>query len=73
VYVLIADRIERQVLADRQVTATFIAAGARDLELPEVADALDDFDNWLAEPMTPRPVDPERKVLLEALGVRGVR
>lgn len=66
------DRIERQVLADRQVTAVLIAAGA-DIPLPNFYEQRAIFDASLVE--EPKPQEPlseadaEQLELREALGV----
>jgi hypothetical protein len=66
-YVLLADQVETRVLADRQIAAVLIAAGARDVEIPDPDDARDRLDALLvAEPKRP---DPEQLELARALGV----
>lgn len=64
---LLLEQLERQVLADRQVAAAFLAAGAQKVTLPTVEDARSEFYRRLVE--VEKPLDPERRVLLEALGV----
>jgi hypothetical protein len=61
--VLLLERLERQILVDRQVALT---GGAK--KIPDVFEAVEDFDRrLLAEP---KQITPERRVLLDALGVR---
>lgn len=64
-YALLVERIERQVSTDRMVAAVFIAAGAKDVKLPDVGDARRALDAAL---LAPAPSQ-ERRALLEALGV----
>jgi hypothetical protein len=60
------ERLERDVLVERQILAGFAAAGARDVEIPTVASARAVFDSELnAEPA---PV-PSNVLLLRKLGV----
>ena len=69
-YVLLVDQLERQVLADRQVAATLLAAGASGVELPDVADKRRLFDAALVEEPRPvTPIDDEQWELRRALGV----
>lgn len=70
VYVLQVERLEREVLAERQVTATLVAAGAKVPEPPTVAQAVERFDaDLLAEPVRLKTVDAEQLQLRRALGV----
>jgi hypothetical protein len=70
VYVLQLERIERRVLAERQVVMQAMTVGA-DVELPSLQDAWDDFDERLREPGRPAvAVDPVREDILRALGMR---
>ena len=67
VHVLALERIERSVLADRQVVMTALAGGAKDLALPSVQDAWDEYEAALvADPVT---VVSEQSELLQALGL----
>jgi hypothetical protein len=67
VYALHLERIESQVNAERQVVATFMAAGAKGLTLPTFDAARADFDAALTA--EPKVIDRDRQELLEALGV----
>jgi len=66
-YVLLADRLRAQVLADRQIAGALLAAGAQDVELPDPDEVAERFDAMLAE--EPRRIDPEQAELARALGV----
>jgi len=55
------------VRSERQVAAVLIAAGAKDIELPDPAAARQKLDAELNE--IRQPISPSRRVLLEALGV----
>lgn len=61
------DRIERQVLAERQVAAIALSVGAQGVEMPTVDEAIAEFD--LALVAEPRVIDRDRRLLLTALGV----
>lgn len=61
------DRIERLVLAERQVAATLLAAGAKNVTMPVLQDALDEFDAQLVAP--PVVVDRHKLRLMRVLGV----
>jgi hypothetical protein len=67
VYVLQLDRIERLVMAERQVAVVALTAGAKDVEMPSLEDALADFERSLCAP--PRVVDLDRARTLRVLGV----
>lgn len=67
VYTLLLERLDAQTLADRQVVATLLAAGAADLEIPDVDDARARFDEALVA--EPPQVDRDRMELTQALGV----
>lgn len=67
VYVLHLDRIERHVLAERQVAIVALAGGAKDVEMPTLDGAIDLYEQALIEP--PRLVDRDHAELLAALGV----
>jgi hypothetical protein len=64
---LLAERVERQVLCDRQVVAILAAGSGKRLDLPEVDDALERLDAALVA--EPQRVEPEQDELLRALGV----
>lgn len=62
--------LERQTLADRQVAAVLLAAGAKDITLPSVHEQRRIFDEALAaEPKAVTVVDSEQMELRRALGV----
>jgi len=66
VYVLLVERLERQVLSERQVAAVLAAGGAADVEMPSMDDARATFDAALvAEPVPESP----RAAMLRELGV----
>jgi len=50
-YVLLLERLERQVLSERQVAAALAAGGAEDVEMPDLDTSRAEFDAALvAEP-----------------------
>jgi hypothetical protein len=55
--------LERRTLADRQIIATYLAAGAENLELPDVDAAVAEFDRVLAA--EPLPESPKLTLLRE--------
>jgi hypothetical protein len=68
-YVLLLEALERQVLADRQVAAVFIAARAEGVDLPSFAEQRARFDAALvAEPVAVQ-VETEQQELRRMLGV----
>lgn len=65
-YVLLVERVERQVLSERQVAATLVAAGMEGIETPQMDEARVAFDAALvADPVPESP----RAALLRELGV----
>lgn len=66
VYVLLVDRIERHVAAERQVAAAYHSS-----ELPSFAEARAQFDESLVA--EPKQVDPDRLALMTALGLGGTQ
>ena len=65
-YVLLVERLERQVLSERQVAAVLAASGAEDVVMPDMDDARADFEAALvADPVPESP----RAALLRELGV----
>jgi len=52
---------------DRQVVMTAIAAGAKDMTLPSVQEAWDDYEEALVS--VPAAVDQSRLLLLQSLGL----
>ena len=66
-YVLLLDKLERQVLADRGAAATLMAAGAKGVTFPTLAEQRAMFDAALAE--DPKAEDTEQQQLRKALGV----
>lgn len=67
VYAMCVERIERQVLADRQIVGVFLAAGAKGVDLPSLDEAIAEFDAQLVA--EPKQVDPEKYELMRVLGV----
>lgn len=67
VHTLWTDRIERHVLAERQVAVVALAGGAKNIIMPSLPDCLADLDAWLIE--EPKVVDPDKLELMHALGV----
>ncbi len=68
---VLLEHLDAQVLADRQVAAVLMAAGAKDVELPNLQEQRDRFEAALAEEPRPlAPVDIEQMELRRALGVR---
>ena len=65
-YVLLVERLERQVLSERQVAAVLATAGAKDVEMPQMDEARAQFDVALIA--APVPESPNA-VLLRELGV----
>ncbi len=70
-YVLLLDRLERQVLTEQQIAAAMVASGRfRDVPMPEFSDRQQALDAWVHEPLRQAgPVDLERAELLSALGM----
>lgn len=50
------------------MTATLVAAGAKDIDIPVLADVREEFDRALESPF--EKIDAEREALLRALGLR---
>lgn len=70
-YVLLVEQLERQVTADRQVAAVFIAAGAKKVELPQLPEQRRLLEAALVEePRVLTSVDSKQMELRRALGVR---
>ena len=69
-YVTIIDDFKSRILSDRQIIATCIAAGAKDLELPDIDEEKRKFDKWLSSPPEEKKAMPDNDVLLTALGLR---
>jgi hypothetical protein len=64
------ERLERQVLADRQIAALQLVMSGEGGNLPTLQDARDQFDAALvADPTVGKQVDPEQMELRRALGV----
>lgn len=69
-YVVLLDQLERHVLADRHVAAVLMAAGQKDVTLPDLAEKRAVFDAALVEePKVLAAVDSEQWELRRALGV----
>ncbi len=67
---LLLDQMERQVLADRQVAAVFMAAGGKDVDLPSLVEQRRLLDEALVdEPRAVSQADSEQMELRRALGV----
>lgn len=43
-------RLERRVMAERQIAAVLLAAGAKDVPMPTMAQSRDEFDAALLDP-----------------------
>jgi hypothetical protein len=72
VYALIVERLERHVIAERQVAAVMAAAGAKRVEVPTFDAERARLDRLLDDQPTPRRVyDPEQAALIAALGLGG--
>jgi hypothetical protein len=67
-YVIQVEQRERRVLAAQQVIATFLAGGAKGMEMPDPDEDRRQFDAWLIE--EPKVVDPVDAELLRRLGLR---
>lgn len=63
------ERIERRVLAERQMAMHLIGAGI-DVDLPDLQEAWDEFDAALCDTSKPDRADRDRDDLLRALGIR---
>jgi hypothetical protein len=64
---LLLEQLERSVLTERQVTVAMLAAGAKDVTVPDVGQAREEFmAALLAEP---GEVDVGQLELMRALGV----
>lgn len=66
-YSLWRDDQDRQTYAEMQIAATFIAAGAKGVELPNVVDRRNEFDALLNAPAERR--EPSKADIREALGL----
>ena len=67
---LLVEQLERHVLADRQAAAVLMAAGAKDVKLPDLAEKRALLDAALVqEPRRLTVVDIEQWELRRALGV----
>lgn len=69
-YVKHWESLERQVLAERQVVATLVAAtGSREVKLPSLEQVRSDYDDGLCKPLLVRRINRRQIVLRRALGV----
>ena len=68
-YVLLLDSLERHVLAERQIAAVLMAAGAKDVTLPDPQEQRELFDAALSAEPQAAEVDTEQMQLRRALGV----
>lgn len=66
---LLVEQVERQALADRQAAASLIAGGAKDVDMPEVAERRALLEASLTEEPRVLSVDSEQWELRRALGV----
>ncbi len=67
---MLLQNLDAQVLADRHVAAVLMAAGAKDIDLPNLQEQRDRFEAaLLEEPRPMAPVDREQMELRRALGV----
>lgn len=66
-YVIQLERLERSTYAAQQVAATFLAAGAKGVDIPDLDDTLARFDRALIE--EPKLMDPVEQALLRRLGL----
>jgi hypothetical protein len=69
VYALVVERLERHVLAERQVAMIAKLGGAKSVEVPTFAAELGKLDRLLGEDETRKRRDPEQQALIEALGL----
>lgn len=69
VYALHVEQLERAVLAERQVAAVLLAAGAKEVTLPTLESARDEFEASLVAESKQRTLSPELAELREVLGV----
>lgn len=69
-YALIVERLERHVIAERQVAAVYLAAGGKGVTLPTFESELVRLDRMLTD--VPRREYPaEQAALIAALGLGG--
>lgn len=68
-YVLLLERLERQVLVEQHITAVLAAAGAKGVEMPVFAERQAELDAWLLSEDRKAHVDPETAELMSVLGV----
>lgn len=66
-YVILTDRLEARVTADRQIVGAALAAGATGLDMPDPDEARERFDAALEA--APVEVNQEQAELARALGV----
>lgn len=70
-YVFLVDRVERQVEVGTLAAVTMAAAGAKDVKVPNLDEALAAFDAALAAPFEKREVvDEHDAALRRTLGLR---
>jgi len=65
--VLNVQQVERRTLADRQVAAVYLAAGAEDVTMPDPEQARAEFDAALQA--APRPMTWKQRMLRQLTGV----
>jgi hypothetical protein len=70
VYTLLVDDLRERVLADRTIIAVFVAAGGKELEMPDLDKELERLDDYLSGSLEGERDEPERSALLKALGLK---
>jgi hypothetical protein len=70
VYALIVERLERHVLAERQVAMIAKLGGAKRVDVPRFDVERDRLDRLLTD-QPRREYEPEQAALIAALGLRG--
>jgi hypothetical protein len=70
VYVLLLERLERHVLAERHVAAVMLAAGAKGIRMPTFETERAKVDRLLTAAKR-REYEPEQAALIAALGLGG--
>lgn len=67
-YLLLLERLERHVIAERQVAATMKAGGAKDVDVPTFEAERQRLDRALGQAER-KYRDPEQQALIDALGL----
>lgn len=68
-YVLILERLERHVLAERHVAAVLMAGGAKKVTVPTFTDERGKLDRMLGDRPARKHRTPEQQRLLAAIGL----